>query len=74
MYRSNSKRNELRLIAISLGYKDVTSRNKETMDLINMKQICYMKKNTKVGTVVVDKVNEKIELYSKNEYNSIFII
>ena len=33
-----------------------------------------MKKNTKVGTVVVDKVNEKIELYSKNEYNSIFII
>ena len=35
MYRSNSKRNELRLIAISLGYKDVTSRNKETMDLLD---------------------------------------
>ena len=33
-----------------------------------------MKKNTKVGTVVVDKVNEKIELYSKNEYNSIRVL
>lgn len=73
---ATAKRNGLRLIAISLGYKDVTTRNKETMDLLdygfNQYEIDMLyEKNTKVGTVAVDKVNEKIELYSKDD---IFIL
>ena len=36
---ATAKRNGLRLIAISLGYKDVTTRNKETMDLYKREKL-----------------------------------
>ena len=73
---ATAKRNGLRLIAISLGYKDVTTRNKETMDLLdygfNQYEINMLyEKDKKVGTVNVDKVNEKIDLYAKED---IFIL
>lgn len=73
---ATAKRNGLRLIAISLGYKDVTTRNKETMDLLdygfNQYEINMLyEKDKKVGTINVDKVNEKIDLYAKDD---IFIL
>ena len=73
---ATAKRNSLRLIAISLGYKDVTTRNKETMDLLdygfNQYEINMLyEKDKKVGTINVDKVNEKIDLYAKDD---IFIL
>ena len=53
---ATAKRNGLRLIAISLGYKDVTTRNKETMDLLdygfNQYEINMLyEKDKKVGAV-----------------------
>ncbi len=57
------KRNNLRFIAISLGYSDTTIRNAETMELLNYGYNQYKvkllyKKGSIVGKTTLDKANE----------------
>lgn len=59
-----AKRNNLRFIAISLGYQDTTTRNAETMELLNYGYNQYKvnllyEKGSIVGKTTLDRANEK---------------
>lgn len=61
---ATAKRNDLRLITITLGYGDTTTRNAETMELLNYgfnqyKVNLLYKKGSIVGTTNLEKAQEK---------------
>lgn len=68
-----AKRNNLRLIAITLGYGDTTKRNSEAMELLNYgfnqyKVTMLYKKGDVVAQTSLDKANDKeINLIASND-------
>lgn len=66
-------RNNLRLIVISLGYNETTTRNSETMELLNYgfnqyKVKLLYSKGSKVATISLDKASEaSINLIAKED-------
>ena len=67
MYRSNSKRNELRLIAISLGYKDVTSRIPQVKYDKDNNKITYEHTKDPLDVVTGDIVTYTIAVYNEGQ-------
>lgn len=67
-----AKKDNLRLIAITLGYKDTTIRNSETMELLNYgfnqyKASLLYKKGSKVGAIKIDGIDKKVNVYAKED-------
>ncbi len=67
-----AKKDNLRLIAITLGYKDTTTRNSETMELLNYgfnqyKASLLYKKGSKVGAIKIDGIDKKVNVYAKED-------
>ncbi len=61
---ATAKRNDLRLITVTLGYGDTTTRNAETMELLNYgfnqyKVNLLYKKGSVVGTTNLEKAKDK---------------